>query len=475
MKLASIFIEEKFYTNIGELSYIFNVSKLLDDRKRNTTITNHTNLIPREILNESHILAYPLIIRKFVIEKLDFFLSLHTSIQIYIAIDRTSLKFKEFALESILITPYHFGTNFSKHYIYNAIYSVPSIVGSFELAGNLTGLVRNVTSGLKDFVQMPYNGLLNGPVDFLIGLSDGSKSLLAHLSAGTITSITNLAESVARNLDRMSLDAEHIECSEDQRRERPENIVQGLSQGFTDFGIHLLGAIVGVAHHPLMTVFNNGLDVTGILKGVGLGVVGIVTKPLSGAAKLVSLTGQGLLTSTGWNNFSGLKCSEYESNLESGLSDELDLQNKLINYLDDHFGIRDVVLSSIFATDANDEKNLLLISEKYLIIFNLVTNDIQYFNGNLIETVQTDDQQLRIFCNEASDRVDYKQLRVSKYVQSTNLSAEKTDNCLIFDCVLNENDLFFRFLHMFSQHNDCSHFRVIFQNSDNDFTSLNHK
>lgn len=40
----------------------------------------------------------------------------------------------------------------------------------------------------------------------------------------------------------------------------------------------------------------------GLVTGVGLGLVGVVTKPLSGAAELVALTGQGLLQGTGWNS-----------------------------------------------------------------------------------------------------------------------------------------------------------------------------
>lgn len=38
------------------------------------------------------------------------------------------------------------------------------------------------------------------------------------------------------------------------------------------------------------------------MTGVGLGLVGVVTKPLSGAAELLALTGQGLLQGAGWNS-----------------------------------------------------------------------------------------------------------------------------------------------------------------------------
>ena len=48
-----------------------------------------------------------------------------------------------------------------------------------------------------------------GPWGFLVGLTAGSSSLVKHVSAGTLTSITNFASSMSRNLDRLSLDMEH--------------------------------------------------------------------------------------------------------------------------------------------------------------------------------------------------------------------------------------------------------------------------
>lgn len=45
----------------------------------------------------------------------------------------------------------------------------------------------------------------------------------------------------------------------------------------------------------------------GLVTGVGLGLVGVVTKPLSGAAELVARTGQGLLQGAGWNSLPSVK------------------------------------------------------------------------------------------------------------------------------------------------------------------------
>lgn len=59
-------------------------------------------------------------------------------------------------------------------------------------------------------------------------------------------------------------------------------------------GISLLGAVGGIAHHPLQSVMADGASPRSLAAGVGLGLVGVFTKPLSGAAELVALTGQGI-------------------------------------------------------------------------------------------------------------------------------------------------------------------------------------
>ena len=67
--------------------------------------------------------------------------------------------------------------------------------------------------------------------------------------------------------------------------------------------------MAGLAHHPLQQVMSGETSTRGLVAGVGLGLVGVVTKPLSGAAELVALTGQGLLQGTGWNSLPSVKIS----------------------------------------------------------------------------------------------------------------------------------------------------------------------
>lgn len=143
---------------------------------------------------------------------------------------------------------------------------------------------------------MPVQGLMRGPWGVLLGITYGSASLIKNITAGTVNSVTKLAASVARNLDRLTLDDEHLERTEAIRRIRPLSITHGLSQGLTGFGINLLGAVGGIARHAL-----EAKSSVEVFTGLGKGIIGVVTKPISGAAELLALTGQGVLHTVGFN------------------------------------------------------------------------------------------------------------------------------------------------------------------------------
>ena len=92
--------------------------------------------------------------------------------------------------------------------------------------------------------------------------------------------MTNFASSVSRNLDRLSLDDEHCKRNEVTRRSRPKGFGQGLANGLSGVGISLLGAIGGIAHHPLQAWLDPNCDQSlpaGLVSGVARGLVGVVS------------------------------------------------------------------------------------------------------------------------------------------------------------------------------------------------------
>ena len=60
------------------------------------------------------------------------------------------------------------------------------MVGSLEILGNPTGLVRNIGTGVADLFRMPYAGLTRGPGAFVAGVTHGMGSLVKHISTGKL-------------------------------------------------------------------------------------------------------------------------------------------------------------------------------------------------------------------------------------------------------------------------------------------------
>lgn len=257
---------------------------------------------------------HPLQIGEWSVSEVHIMLTAQVSAKIFLSIDRSPVRLEQFRTWPCVSSPVTLTETASLHYISGGLASLGWLVSSLELIGSPGGLLRSVGDGVRDFVQLPYQGLSQGPGSFLTGLGGGTSSLLRHLSAGVISSLSHFAESAARNLDTLSMDSEHA-SQQQQMRHRSQ---VGLRTGLHSFGMAWLGAVAGLASHPLQPFMatdkpadgeskeaaSSGGMVTGGLKmvgssiaGVGRGLVGAVTKPVSGAMDLIAHTGQGLLTS----------------------------------------------------------------------------------------------------------------------------------------------------------------------------------
>ena len=247
----------------------------------------------------------PFVCESLNIGSIDIIISVHASAKVYIGCHQLPIFIDKFHKNSIYSTNKELLTMMTRHYLFSLLTRSPMLIGSFDLLGNPSVLLRNITDGIYDLFHLPYVGMSNGPSGFLMGISDGATSLLKHLSLGTLTSVTTFANSVARNMDRLAMDSEHTNRTEETCRHIPMGMTSGLLQGLELFSLSLLGAIAGLAEQPLSSFRNRDQSqatTTTVLSGVGKGLVGIVAKPVGGVAQLISQTGQGILYGTGLMN-----------------------------------------------------------------------------------------------------------------------------------------------------------------------------
>ncbi|RUS71062.1 hypothetical protein EGW08_021166, partial [Elysia chlorotica] len=317
-KPFSVYVDDTFIYRVLEEVEAFSPSRLVSAQEVIPSTGSHPGGVSRKVppaveLN-SLVLSRPMRVKHLSIQPIKMLLSVHASVRLFLASDHTPLNLAQFQRDDVFSTTQRLVHALTMHYASAAIFRAGIVVGSLEILGNPTGLVRSIGTGVSDLISLPYSGLTRGPSAFVYGLSRGIGSLVRNVSAGTITSVTNLASSISRNMDRLSLDTGHRQRQEESRRHRPVGLADGLRQGLTGFGISLLGAVAGLADQPMQTWLGTeggagsleerrgsspSSTASGIVTGVGKGLVGVLTKPIGGAAEFVSQTGQGLLHGTG--------------------------------------------------------------------------------------------------------------------------------------------------------------------------------
>ncbi|XP_038664545.1 vacuolar protein sorting-associated protein 13B-like isoform X2 [Scyliorhinus canicula] len=305
LKPARLYVEDTFVYYIKTLFSTYIPDTRLYQKQMRTSLCSSTDPpVPEQVLNATQALVNPIKLQRLTIRAISLLVSVHASIKLYIASDHAPLSFSLFERGPIYTTPRQLIHALAMHYAAGALFRAGWVVGSLEILGSPANLVRSIGNGIADFFRLPYEGLTRGPGAFVSGVSRGTTSFVKHISKGTLTSITNLATSLARNMDRLSLDEEHYNRQEEWRRQLPDNLGEGLRQGLSRLGISLLGAIAGIVDQPMQN-FQKTVEVSAgrkakdVISGVGKGIVGVFTKPIGGAAELVSQTGYGILHGAG--------------------------------------------------------------------------------------------------------------------------------------------------------------------------------
>ena len=170
----------------------------------------------------------PVMIDRLDIAPLYVLVTFHASVKLFVSADHTPLYFQRFHMMSVFTDPSFLSQLLAVHYAYSALMKVGWIVGSLDILGSPASLIRSLGQGLTDFFYLPYDGLTRGPAAFVTGITSGMTSFMSHVSAGALTSITNLASSISRNMDRLTFDEQYIQLQEQLRAVgQPRRVLSG--------------------------------------------------------------------------------------------------------------------------------------------------------------------------------------------------------------------------------------------------------
>ncbi|KAF0982041.1 hypothetical protein FDP41_011902 [Naegleria fowleri] len=188
--------------------------------------------------------------------------------------------------------------NIKAHYTRYAISEMFSILGSFDIIGNPVGLFNDIDKGVYDLFYEPMEGITKSPKEFTLGLAKGTTSFFKHSIHGTFNTASKVTESISNGISLLTLDEDYQTKRKEANHlsKRPKHIGEGLVSGAQSLSMGLLEAGTGLFVKPIEGASKEGIS--GFLKGVGKGIIGMPVKPITGVLDFVYKTSEGLKNTT---------------------------------------------------------------------------------------------------------------------------------------------------------------------------------
>eukprot|EP00300_Choanocystis_sp_HF-7_P020341 c20572_g1_i3.p1 GENE.c20572_g1_i3~~c20572_g1_i3.p1 ORF type:complete len:576 (+),score=151.79 c20572_g1_i3:630-2357(+) len=165
-----------------------------------------------------------------------------------------------------------------------------SAVGSLDALGNPQQFVSGVSTGVKDLFLESARGFKQGsPLAFGKGVVMGSTSFVSKTIGGVGEGVSKITGAIGTTAAALTFDSKY-QSERDKRR--ATDTISGLKSAGMSIVSGFSGGVVGIVESPRQGLKEGGFG--GLMKGVGKGMIGLVTKPVSGVADAVSHTTQGI-------------------------------------------------------------------------------------------------------------------------------------------------------------------------------------
>lgn len=183
-----------------------------------------------------------------------------------------------------------------RHYTQQAIRSLYVVVFGLDVIGNPVGVIRGIATGLEDLFYEPYQGAIQGPEEFAEGLANGVKSLFGHALSGTAGAASRITGTLGKGIAFLTLDQEYQRKRREEHARRSGDVKTNLARGGKSLVMGLFDGVTGIVRKPVEGAKSDGVE--GFFKGVGIGVVGVITRPASGVVDFAGTTFESIRRAT---------------------------------------------------------------------------------------------------------------------------------------------------------------------------------
>ncbi|CAG2221758.1 VPS13A_C [Mytilus edulis] len=166
----------------------------------------------------------------------------------------------------------------TRHYASQAIKQMYVLVGMAE--------------GIEDLFYEPYQGAIQGPEEFAEGLALGVRSLFGHAVGGAAGAVSRITGALGKGIATLTLDDDYQKKRKEAMNKRPANVREGFARGGKGLVMGVFDGVTGIVRKPIEDAQTEGVG--GFFKGLGKGLVGVVTRPTSGVIDFASSSFEGI-------------------------------------------------------------------------------------------------------------------------------------------------------------------------------------
>lgn len=181
------------------------------------------------------------------------------------------------------------------HYKSQALQQAYVLLFGLDVLGNPYGLVKDFTQGLGDFFYEPFLGTFHEPDRYAENLTQGIRSLLRHTVGGAAASASAITKSLGKTLASLSFDSQYQKLRHRHIHQESNRLPVNLYKAGYSFAMGVSLGLSGVVLLPIKGSKEEGIE--GFFKGVGKGLMGLITKPAGGIVDMVSMAFDGICRS----------------------------------------------------------------------------------------------------------------------------------------------------------------------------------
>lgn len=198
-------------------------------------------------------------------------------------------------IEHVFESPKEIFSSVKNYYVHETLKQVYKIIGSLDFVGNPTILFSSFVSGVRDLVVAPTAAFLKSPTNVKevgIGVGQGTISLFSHSASGIFGFSARVWATAGQVVATLSMDSEYRQWHRDRivneatnlnrtwKRRGVQSIQEIALRPVVDMALGLTMGTTGFVLSPYRGFRKGGAR--GLMRGVGIGTAGLVTKPIVG-------------------------------------------------------------------------------------------------------------------------------------------------------------------------------------------------